>query len=218
MLSFLSCLSYSQFSQGSIAIGSEIRFLGQQSALFDNVFENGDSKSTLLTISGSFGYYIAENIQIGIRAGRTKSEIDATYLERGVSVRSSESKSDIFVGTSFGYQVFVTNKLIIPFSADLSYHWLDTVINADAQNDRTMETDGAVVNFLFNGYQYQLNTGIEYLISNNIASNVILSYGNKDGFRTESSGFNIGAGIKLYINRKMHINDLAIKSESNNPQ
>lgn len=158
------------FVSGSVGFGSE---------------KTGELKSNVFNISPKAGYFVTENIAVGVKLGYTSGK-DTNQVGPG----TVEVKTNAFEAGAFGRYYF-TPASQFSFFGELSAGF----------NSSKSEIEGVPGESKSNGFNVGLAPGISYFVSNNIALEAtfgLLGYNtNKPDFDGAESTdtFNIGANL-----------------------
>ena len=130
--------------KGTIGIGPDISFTSSKSEIAGLELE---IKNTDFSIGLSFGYYIIDNLEIGL---------GLSYISSTEEVSNFETNSTgLALGPQIVYKVPLSSQFYIPIGASLAY------TSTNVENDLGDE-------LTYNGLAYGLFTGVEFISNNKL--------------------------------------------------
>jgi outer membrane protein len=185
---FSCTLSFGQFSQGRMLVGGGIGFQSLTNKDKSGSFSVTDSKTTIITLTPRFGYFVINNLAVGL----------------GVEVLSGKSKFEQSNGELVSSQL-----LVGPF---VRYYvgpgvFFQGDFNVGSSKDKS--TGGSISQEeKFNLSRWSLGAGYAIFLNDHVAIEPLISYQSlttkpKDSQDSDvkniNSGLNINLGIQVYI-------------------
>ena len=172
--------SYAQIGQGSIRIGPDISFSNSKLEI-DGL--NAKFKQSNLNAGITGGYYVIDNLEIGVSLG---------LLSNKSKVESYEEKQSGFTfGPHVAYMVPISDNLYLPILGGFGY------------NSLTIDND--YDELTFGGISFGVRTGLEYLIDHKIGARMSLGsdFGtlkdNDSEAEIDVNAFQFGVGVSFYF-------------------
>ena len=182
ILLFASNLGYSQITKGTIRLGPELSF-NKSTQEIDGL--NAKFKSSSLDLGISGGYYIIDNLEIGL---------NLNFLSATNEVDSFEEKErGTFIGPSVTYMVSAGDNLYIPITGGFG---MNSITSDDDVNEVT-----------FSGLGFGVGVGLEYLIENKIGARFLLGFNfgslsdDDSTAEIDFSNTDIGVGVNIYFSK-----------------
>jgi hypothetical protein len=177
-------LASGQIAKGTWALGPDIDYSYSKTTLEVIGWE---VKSTDLNVGAAVGYYVMDNLEIGLSMGilSSKDEVDDLTV-------TESSTSGLYVGPHVQYKVSLSDRFYLPIGGRVSY------------NSLTSENEG-VDDVTYTGISFGLFTGIEFVENNKVG--VSLTFGPEFGNLDETDAergidvttFGVGMGFRFYF-------------------
>lgn len=174
-------LAYGQIPKGTWRLGPEVDFASSKTEI-DGI--DLEIVSSDLEIGVGLGYYIIDNLEIGVNLGilSSKDEVD-----------NFESKSSgIAVGPALEYKIALSDRFYLPIGGGMRFN------SITSEDDDTEEVT-------FTGMSYGLFTGLEFVESNKLSAWISIGpeFGSLSDDDTDSefdlNTFGIGMGFSFYF-------------------
>lgn len=172
----------SQVSKGTIRLGPELAYSNASQEIdgFTSKF-----KTTTLNLQLSGGYFVIDNLELGlgIQLTRTTNKVDS----------DEQTTSGTAIGPNITYMVPIGENFYLPISGGIGY-------NSLAIDDDFSETN-------LSGLAYGVGVGVEYLISNKIGARFSLIFNtgslqdNDSDLELDVSTTQAGIGVNIYLNK-----------------
>ena len=181
-LLFVSNLGYSQIAKGTIRIGPDLSYFKSTQEI-DGL--NAKFKSTNFDIGISGGYYIINNLEIGLNLNFLSTTNEVGSLE--------EKESGTFIGPSVTYMISARENFYIPVTGGFG---MNSIISDDDINE-----------IKFSGLGFGFGIGLEYLIENKIGARFLLGFNigslsdNDSTAEIDFADSNIGIGFNIYFSK-----------------
>lgn len=170
-----------QIIKGSWSLGPDVDFAYAKTEVDGFDFETSSSD---LSLSATVGYYVIDNLEIGITTGIFSDKEEANGFE--------SSQTGFFIGPNLEYKVSLSSQFYLPVGAGLVFN------SATSEDDDDNE-------FKLTGISYGLYTGIEFISNNKLGA--FLHVGPQFGTLKEdesevefdATSFGAGMGFRVYF-------------------
>lgn len=172
----------SQVAKGTIRLGPELAYSSANQEIdgFSAKF-----KTTTLNLQLSGGYFVVDNLEIGlgVQLTSTENKVDS----------DKQTTSGTVIGPNVTYMVPIGENFYLPISGGLGY------------NSLTIDDDFSETNL--SGLGYGVGVGIEYLVSNKIGARFSLIFNtgslqdNDSDLELDVTTTQAGIGVNIYLNR-----------------
>ena len=178
-LAFTVHMATGQIARGTWSLGPEVDYSSNKIELDGFDIEN---RSSDLSLSATIGYYVIDNLEIGITAGIFSNKDETNGFE--------SSQTGFSIGPNIEYKVTLSDQFYLPIGAGLAYN---TATNDDDDNTE----------FTLTGISYGLYTGIEFVANNKLGAFLHIgpSFGSlkEDETELEFDATTVGAGVGFRV-------------------
>ena len=172
----------SQVAKGIIRLGPELAY-SSASQEIDGF--NAKFKTTTLNLQLSGGYFVIDNLEVGlgVNLSSTENKVDS----------NEETTSGTAIGPNVTYMVPIGENFYLPISGGIGY------------NSLTIDDDFNETNL--SGLAYGVGVGVEYLVSNKIGARFSLIFNsgslqdNDSELELDVTTTQAGIGVNIYLNR-----------------
>jgi hypothetical protein len=174
-------LASGQIAKGTWALGPDIDYSYSKTSLEVLDFE---VKSTDLSVGAALGYYVNDNLEIGLSMGILSSKDEVGDLE--------STTSGLYVGPHVQYKVSLSDRFYLPIGGRAAY------------NSLTSEEEG-FDEVTYTGMSFGLFAGIEFVENNKVGVSLTFGpeFGNLDDTDADRgidvSTFGVGMGFRFYF-------------------
>ncbi|MCB9201949.1 MAG: porin family protein [Flavobacteriales bacterium] len=159
-----------------------------QKSEYDGTELGGKTKMSTFTVNPSFGYFVIDNLWVGL-----SSEITSTKNEYG---GNTSKTSELSLLPTVGYYFPVDGKVKPYIQAGIGF----------ASAKQVEEYDGGKDEAKFSGLGYSAGLGVDYFINNNVAFGLGVAYGGSNLKYSEdkklvlkNNGITLGLGFSIFL-------------------
>lgn len=180
-LAFTCHLCTGQIVKGTWSLGPDLDYSFSKIEIDEF---NSERKSSDLTLGATAGYYVIDNLQIGISIGMFSNKDDSNGFE--------SSQTGFYIGPGVEYKIPLSSQFYLPLGAGLLYE------SATAEDDN--END-----FKLSGISFHLLSGIEFVVNNKLGAFVHIgpSFGSlkeeESEFEFDATTFGADVGFRVYF-------------------
>lgn len=177
----VSTILSAQIAQGTWSLGPDIDYSYSKLEIDEFDIENSTSN---LNLSAGVGYYVVDNLEIGLGLGITSGKNETNGFE--------STSSTFVIGPSVTYKVNLTDQFYLPLGAGFLFN------SGTSEDDDTDEIK-------LSGIAYRAFVGVEFVSNNKLG--VSLLFGPQFGTLKEDeseiefdiTNFGIGMGFQFYF-------------------